>query len=543
MRLFRKPEHADATGDAIPFFHEGKYHIFSLTPPPGTGVYPDRLRTTWHHTSSDNLVDWEDVGTALIPGGPSEPDADGCWTGSVLFGEGRFHAFYTGYSIRAAFPQTICHATSDDGVRWTKDAAKPCLVPKTDMYESLDWRDPYAFFNDEDGCYWLILSARKNAGPIMRRGCVVLYRSRDLKTWEHYGPIYEPKHTNCPECPELYRIGDTWYLSYSRFSEFGGTIYRVSESPFGGWRTPHRDRIGSRRFYAAKSMADDKGGRYYFGWTPDRASRSDRGEWFWGGSSRRRTRWCSRRRAASSRSGCRRPSWTPSGSRSIGAMGRSKVSRPRPATKCLCNRSARSLRLLRVLRAALSHVLQGSAKGLSRLFRVCDQVGSKSRANSAADDRAGGAKGVAAQLPDAGRPVLGSLRRLDGDGGLAGPGRAARRRGLFEFRDGELIDVKILVDHDLIEVFVGERVALNYRWSRRRRIRDRRRRPRRKCRIRRHNSHSVACVLPPKDSERLSWEQASAKPASNSDVQIPEQVTSAETVRLPSSRQTAFHRL
>src|SRR5580658_8796771 len=84
MRLFRKPEHADATGDAIPFFHNGKYHIFSLTPPPGTGVYPDRLRTTWHHTSSDNLVDWEDVGPALIPGGPSEPDADGCWTGSVL---------------------------------------------------------------------------------------------------------------------------------------------------------------------------------------------------------------------------------------------------------------------------------------------------------------------------------------------------------------------------------------------------------------------------------------------------------------------------
>ena len=46
MRLFRKPDHADATGDAIPFFHEGRYHIFSLTPPPGTGTYPERLRTT-----------------------------------------------------------------------------------------------------------------------------------------------------------------------------------------------------------------------------------------------------------------------------------------------------------------------------------------------------------------------------------------------------------------------------------------------------------------------------------------------------------------
>ena len=133
------------------------------------------------------------MGPALIPGGPAEPDADGCWTGSVVFGEGQLHAFYTGYSIHATFPQTICHATSSDGVSWTKDKSNPCLVPKTDTYESLDWRDPYAFYNDQDRNYWLILSARKNTGPVTRRGCVVLYRSNDLIKWEYYGPIYEPR--------------------------------------------------------------------------------------------------------------------------------------------------------------------------------------------------------------------------------------------------------------------------------------------------------------------------------------------------------------
>jgi beta-fructofuranosidase len=283
MPLFRKPAHADATGDAIPFFHQGKYHIFSLTPPLGTGVYPDRLRTTWHHVVSDNLVDWEDLGTALSPGGPDEPDADGCWTGAVIFAEGQFQAFYTGYNIRAAFPQTICHAISPDGVTWTKNRTNPCLVPLLERYERLDWRDPYVFYNDEDGCYWMILSARTKSGPVMRRGCVVLYRSRDLQSWEHYGPIYEPKDTNCPECPELYRMGGMWHLSYSRFSEFGGTIYRISDNPFGGWRRPEQDRIGSRRFYAAKSMENDAGERFYIGWTADRAQDSDKGEWYWGG--------------------------------------------------------------------------------------------------------------------------------------------------------------------------------------------------------------------------------------------------------------------
>ena len=44
MEIFRKPSFADSTGDAIPFYHDGIYHIFSLTPPTGTTVYPERLR-------------------------------------------------------------------------------------------------------------------------------------------------------------------------------------------------------------------------------------------------------------------------------------------------------------------------------------------------------------------------------------------------------------------------------------------------------------------------------------------------------------------
>ena len=46
---------------------------------------------------------------------------------------------------------------------------------------------------------------------------------------------------------------------------------------------PKKDGIGGRRFYAAKSMEDDNGRRFYFAWAHDRAERSDRGEWYWGG--------------------------------------------------------------------------------------------------------------------------------------------------------------------------------------------------------------------------------------------------------------------
>ena len=236
MEIFRKMSFADSTGDAIPFYHEGKYHIFSLTSPPGTTVYPERLRTTWSHSISDDLVHWQELPTALYPGEGDEPDASGVWTGSVIYGEGQYHAFYTGYCLTAEFQ-----------------------------------RDPYVFYNEEDENYWILISARRLDMPVTRRGCIVLYRSKNLKDWTYYGPIYSPGHTNCPECPEMYKMGGHWYLSYSRFSEFLNTIYRVSESPFGPWRKPKKDGIGGRRFYAAKSMQNDDGRRFYFGWAHDRA--------------------------------------------------------------------------------------------------------------------------------------------------------------------------------------------------------------------------------------------------------------------------------
>lgn len=284
MKIFRKPSFADSTGDAIPFYHDGVYHIFSLTPPPGTTVYPARLRTTWSHTISKDLVHWEELETALYPGAGDEPDADGIWTGAVIYGENKYHIFYTGYNYHLETDQqTICHATSEDGIKWTKDPANPVVKPVAELYERLDWRDPYVFYNEDDGCYWMLISGRIKEGPPTKTGCIILYRSDNLESWEYYGPIYKPYHTNCPECCEMYKMGDNWYLSYSRFSEFVNTVYRVAKSPFGPWRTPKMDGIGGRRFYAAKSMENDEGRRFYFAWAHDRAERSDQGEWYWGG--------------------------------------------------------------------------------------------------------------------------------------------------------------------------------------------------------------------------------------------------------------------
>lgn len=283
MKIFRRSKFGVASGDAIPLFHEGKYHVFFLTSPEGSTVWPKRICTTWRHVVSENLVDWEELPPALLPGNGTTIDKDGCWTGSALYGEGKFHIFYTAANLDSETPQTIAHATSDDGVIWEKDGDKACIVPIPEFYELIDWRDPYVFYNVDEKCYWAVIAARLNHGPDTRRACVVVFKSPDLNNWVHHGSIYNPGYTNVTECPEIFKMNDYWYLTHSRFSEAAQTIYRVSRSPYGPWRVPKNDGIGGRRFYAAKSVANDEGRRFYFGWVHERAKPNDKEHWCWGG--------------------------------------------------------------------------------------------------------------------------------------------------------------------------------------------------------------------------------------------------------------------
>lgn len=464
MKLFRKPSLADSTGDAIPFYHNGVYHIFSLTPPPGTTVYPERLRTTWSHTVSRDLVHWEELETAIYPGTGEEPDADGVWTGSVIFGEGRYHAFYTGYNYHIEKQQTICRATSEDGIKWTKDAANPVISPLEELYEGMDWRDPYVFYNEEDQCYWILISARRKAGPPTKRGCVVLYRSDDLENWSYYGPVYQPYHTNCPECAEMYKIGDNWYLSYSRFSEFVNTIYRVSKSPFGPWRTPKMDGIGGRRFYAAKSMQNDEGRRFYFAWAHDRANRSDTGEWYWGGA------FCIPHEVEANKEG------------------ELDVKLPREIE------GAFSV----PVKWSYQHQL-GDAKVIGKNSISADSIGTLTygffdleepsflfRCKARPDDCCDHFGLVLKSDKDMARCLVLAFEKgmqrvsllnlpMDVDpfwqqsctniGTPKDPGPDGIRvcEKPFEFKNGDEIDIKVSIDHDMVEIFVGERVAFTYR--------------------------------------------------------------------------------
>ncbi|MEZ2390677.1 GH32 C-terminal domain-containing protein [bacterium RCC_150] len=282
--IYRRSMDGNAAGDSVPFHHGGKYHLFHLSVP-GDSLgqqYPYRCTTEQRHAISEDLVTWREAPTALVPG--EAYDKDGCWTGSIVEKDGTYYLFYTGHTAGAENPQTICLATGTDGETFEKSPNNPLLRPDPKLYESIDFRDPYIFWNEEEQTYWMLIAARLATGPVGLRGVVALSTSEDLLSWTAPEPFYSPYSTFCPECPEMFKLGEWWYLVYSHFSESMRTTYRISRSPRGPWRTPPRPGLDGRRFYAAKSMpTDDPNRRLMWGSIYERVGLSDDSDWTYAG--------------------------------------------------------------------------------------------------------------------------------------------------------------------------------------------------------------------------------------------------------------------
>jgi beta-fructofuranosidase len=277
-----KPDDGACAGDAMPFHWRGEWHVFYLKPGVGAWGFPDRTRNDLGHIVSKDLVDWKVLPDAFGPGEPGSPDQDGIWTGSVIEHQGTFHFFYTGYDREHPNQQRICHATSTDLITWTKDPANPLFAADPRWYEPIDWRDPFIFRDEVSGGFRMLIAARSNEGPLLRRGCIALATSPDLQNWTVTSPLWQPRLTHVMECPELFELGGYWYLVFSRYSEDAQTIYRVSRSPDGPWEARSLDSLDGRRFYAAKSASDGRR-RVAFAWTHERTHEKATADWEWGG--------------------------------------------------------------------------------------------------------------------------------------------------------------------------------------------------------------------------------------------------------------------
>ena len=274
-RLF--PTSHDAwVGDVMPM-SDGKelklYYLYD-TDHNGPLYHPIWLFTT------DNLYEYNDMGLAVNYGPDLDAPDSAIGTGCVMQDrEGKYHCFYTGHNDTAPSKgmdkECVMHAVSDDGLSWTKVPEDTFYAP--DHYSSDDFRDPQVFWNEEAGCYWLIIAARdEKLGGIVAR-----YRSDDLKNWELMDPLYAPNRQYMLECPDLFKMGEKYFLLYSWDCV---TYYAVSDSINGPFVQAEDPVLASDgfSFYAAKT-AELNGTRYLCGWIGRKFEHTDAGAYSWAG--------------------------------------------------------------------------------------------------------------------------------------------------------------------------------------------------------------------------------------------------------------------
>lgn len=273
-RLFPAPE-GGYVGDTMPFVtDEGELELYYLyeTDHNGQGYHP-----VYKYSTTD-LCGYEDHGKVLDYGLMSDPDP-AIGTGSVLKGQdGLYHLFYTGHNDTGndgKGKECVMHATSTDRESWTKVPEDTFFAP--DDYSNDEFRDPEVFWVEEDGCYWLLIAARDN----VLGGVVAKYTSKDLKSWEFQGPLYAPQEQYMLECPDLFKMGDRYYLTFSWDCV---TYYAMADSPDGPFEAPANNVLDGNNFvfYAAKTAELDNT-RYLCGWIGRAGLTEDSGMYQWAG--------------------------------------------------------------------------------------------------------------------------------------------------------------------------------------------------------------------------------------------------------------------
>ena len=117
------------------------------------------------------------------------------------------------------------------------------------------------------------------------KGHLAEFTSDDLKTWSHAGTFMTMMWDRFYECPDVFKMGDWWYLVYSekhaairRVQYFKGKtlseLKACTQNDAGLWPDAHEGFLDSRGFYAGKTASDGQN-RYIWGWCPTRPGKDN----------------------------------------------------------------------------------------------------------------------------------------------------------------------------------------------------------------------------------------------------------------------------
>ncbi len=197
-------------GDCEPFPLGDELHLFHLTIP---------NRDVVQHAVSHDGLSWRALPSAIHTGDPGACDDDAIQTMSVTERDGTYYMLYSAAArAEGGQVQRSALATSTDLIHWTKVPDNPVGEADARWYEAdlsttgtVSWRDPKPILVGD--MYYATVCARERSGPLARRGCVGVLASKDLRTWGSRPPLFAPRRHWELECPQVFEIEGTYYLT------------------------------------------------------------------------------------------------------------------------------------------------------------------------------------------------------------------------------------------------------------------------------------------------------------------------------------------
>jgi beta-fructofuranosidase len=263
-----------------PIYWHGRHHMF-FQYNPNAAVWGDMH---WAHAVSPDMIHWRHLPVALAPT-PDGADADGCFTGSAVEDHGAVAILYTGVKTTAPeqatlrdgvhnFREVQCLATSrDPDLRAWQKWEQPVLQPPSDP-RLMGFRDPF-LWRDDDFWYMGVASGFRKQG-----GCVLLYRSRNLRDWEYLHPLASGKWTEREsvnpvdsgemwECPDFFQLGAKHVLLYATAGDVFWEVGELDPKEL-LFHAEKRGVLDHGAYYAQKTQLDAKGNRILWGWIPEK---------------------------------------------------------------------------------------------------------------------------------------------------------------------------------------------------------------------------------------------------------------------------------
>ncbi|NLI72222.1 MAG: DUF4975 domain-containing protein [Bacteroidales bacterium] len=290
---FYKPANA-VVGDPMTYYNEADqtFYVFFLLGRffgyPGGGIYVTKTK------DFAKFLPLNIPSSQILTGQPGEWDIN-MGTGDCIKKDNNYHFFYTVFTS----PSTVSKATLASDLSSGEWYKKPSFKIQPPVFcKNSEFRDPDVYWDDTRNKYVMLVGGQ----TIENRAVLARYQSDDLNTWEEIQGLYKaadnnnpkiyefPTDTDIPECAEVFKLGNKWYMIFSRINRDNHrkTFYRIANSPDGPWEVC-KDENGLHEtfdglwLYAAKTSFDGQN-RYLSGWASTGQDRqTNPNELAWGG--------------------------------------------------------------------------------------------------------------------------------------------------------------------------------------------------------------------------------------------------------------------